>query len=172
MARYQLGLQVHDPTASQKTFRRALADLGLAKAPKRPWRDRRQEAEAAWLKECNAVLQPQLCSWRGRASAGASEPSAAGGGERASADGVAQAAGVAATASSAELGAAAEAQSEGASEPRAQQQAGADSAMQPAEESGELPGTAPRLGELAYATGEWAQWSHHCGYKELLQLPA
>ena len=107
-----------------------------------------------------------------QAAAGASEPSAAGGGERASADGAAQAAGVAATASSAELGAAAEAQSEGASEPRAQQQAGADSAMQPAEESGELPGTAPRLGELAYATGEWAQWSHHWGYKEPLQLLA
>ena len=40
-ALFQLGLRVHDPTASQKTFRRALADLGLAKAPKRPWQDRR-----------------------------------------------------------------------------------------------------------------------------------
>ena len=27
-ALYELGLRVHDPTASQKTFRRALADLG------------------------------------------------------------------------------------------------------------------------------------------------
>ena len=35
-ALYQLGLRVCDPTVSQKTFRRALADLGLAKAPKRP----------------------------------------------------------------------------------------------------------------------------------------
>ena len=116
------------------------------------------------------MLEQQPSSWRGRASAGASEPNAAGGGERASADGVAQAAGVAATASSAELGAAAEAESEGASEPRAPQQAGADSAVPPAEEFDELPGSAPRLGELAYATGEWAQWSHHPGNKELLQL--
>ena len=42
-ALYQLGLRVYDPTVSEKTFRRALADLGLAKAPKRPWRERRQE---------------------------------------------------------------------------------------------------------------------------------
>ena len=51
----------------------------------------------------------------------------------------------------------------GASEP---------SAVQPAQVSGEVPGPAPRLGELAYATGEWAQWRHHQGYKELLQLLA
>ena len=44
--------------------------------------------------------------------------------------------------------------------------------MQPAQVSGEVPGPAPRLGELAYATGEWAQWKHHHGYKELLQLLA
>ena len=45
---YQLGLRVLDPTISEKSFRRVLADLGLAKAPKRPWRGRRQEARAAW----------------------------------------------------------------------------------------------------------------------------
>ena len=54
---YQLGVRVLDPTISEKSFRRVLADLGLAKAPKRPWRGRRQEAQAAWLKECNAVLE-------------------------------------------------------------------------------------------------------------------
>ena len=75
-------------------------------------------------------------------AAGASEPSAAGG-ERASAVGVAQVA--------------------GAFEP---------SAVLPGEESGEVSGRAPRLGELSYATGEWEQWCHHVGYKELLQLLA
>ena len=46
------------------------------------------------------------------------------------------------------------------------------SAAQPAEESGEVSGAAPVLGEFAYATGEWAQWGHHQGYKELLELVA
>ena len=32
-ALYQLGLRVQDPTISEKSFRRVLADLGLAKAP-------------------------------------------------------------------------------------------------------------------------------------------
>ena len=35
-ALFQLGLRVHDPTASQKTFRRALADLGLARCRSAP----------------------------------------------------------------------------------------------------------------------------------------
>ena len=39
------------------------------------------------------------------------------------------------------------------------------SAAQPAEESGEVSGAAPVLGEFAYATGEWAQWGQHQGYK-------
>ena len=99
---YQLGLRVRDPTASQKTFRRVLADLGLVKAPKRPWRGRRQEAQAQRFEECKVVLR----LWRRAAgaregasadsvaqAAGASESSAAGGGEKASADSVAQAAG-------------------------------------------------------------------------------
>ena len=84
---YQLGLRVHDPTVSEKSFRRVLADLGLAKAPRRPWRGRRQEAQAAWSQECAVVL------WRWRRLAGVSEPSAAAGSERASADSVAEAAG-------------------------------------------------------------------------------
>ena len=84
---YQLGVRVLDPTISEKSFRRVLADLGLAKAPKRPWRGRRQEAQAAWSQECNVVL----CRWRRRA--GASEPSAAAGSAGASADSVAEAAG-------------------------------------------------------------------------------
>ena len=46
------------------------------------------------------------------------------------------------------------------------------SAAQPAEESGEVSGAAPVLGEFAYATGEWAQWGQHQGYKELLELVA
>ena len=29
---------------------------------------------------------------------------------------------------------------------------------------------APCLGDLAYATGEWVQWSHYDGYTELLLL--
>ena len=84
--------------------------------------------------------------------------------------------------------AAAEGQSEGASDRRGQQQGGGEgaravgvaqaagacepSAAQPAEESGEVSGAAPVLGEFAYATGEWAQWGHHQGYKELLELVA
>ena len=122
--------------------------------------------------------QQQLSSWRGQAGVGASEPSAAGGGERASADVVVPAAGVAAV----------EGQSEGASDSCAPQQGGGEgasavgvaqaagasepSAALPAEESGEVSGTAPVLGDLAYATGEWAQWSHHQGYKELLEVLA
>ena len=85
---YQLGVRVLDPTISEKSFRRVLADLGLAKAPKRPWRGRRQEARAAWSQECSVVLG------RWRMPAGASEPSAAAGsaggnGESSSAVGVA-----------------------------------------------------------------------------------
>ena len=159
-ALYQLGLRVHDPTISEKTFRRVLADLGLAKTPKRPWRGRRQEAQTAWSQECNVVL------WRWRRLAGASEPNAAAGSETASAESVAEAASVSEPSaagggeSSSAVGVAPAA---GASEP---------SAVQPAQESGEVPGPAPRLGELAYGTGEWAQWRHHPGYKELLQVLA
>ena len=76
-ALFQLGLRVHDPTVSQKSFRRMLADLGLAKARERPWQGRRQEAKKAWRKECKAALQPRLSSLFRQAPAGASEPTAA-----------------------------------------------------------------------------------------------
>ena len=160
---YQLGVRVLDPTISEKSFRRVLADLGLAKAPKRPWRGRRQEARAAWSQECSVVLG------RWRMPAGASEPSAAAGsaggnGESSSAVGVAPAACASEpSAVQAALESVGVAPAAGASEP---------SAVQPAQVSGEVPGPAPRLGDLAYATGEWAQWRHHHGYKELLQLLA
>ena len=72
-ALYELGLRVHDPTASEKSFRKALADLGLAKATKRPWKGRREEAKAAWHKECIVVLSPTLRSLTKQASAGAAE---------------------------------------------------------------------------------------------------
>ena len=160
---YQLGVRVLDPTISEKSFRRVLADLGLAKAPKRPWRGRRQEARAAWSQECSVVLG------RWRMPAGASEPSAAAGsaggnGESSSAVGVAPGACASEpSAVQAALESVGVAPAAGASEP---------SAVQPAQVSGEVPGPAPRLGELTYATGEWAQWRHHQGYKELLQLLA
>ena len=64
---FDAGNRLHDPTVSQKSFRKVLVELDLPKAAKRNWRDREEEAKEGWRKECKKELGAR-CAANGIAS--------------------------------------------------------------------------------------------------------